>query len=262
MLTRILSGLVLLAIVLAVVVGLPAWGTVLLGAAVVGLATHEFARLAGPAAGPIGRLLIVLATLATTLIVALDGPLHVVLLAVLVVAGALAVGRGRPEEDVIRQVGVALTAPLYIGVPAGAILALRVEFGAWALLAGLLTVIASDTAQYFGGRALGRHLLAPVVSPKKTVEGAVSGVAAAALVLPVLGQFWLPRVGTATLAGLGAVLALLGIAGDLFESLLKRSAGVKDTAGLIPGHGGMLDRIDALLFAVPFLYVVLRFVYP
>lgn len=262
MLTRIISGLVLLALLLAVVIGLPPWGTIALAAVVVALAAHELTGLGGAALGTGGRPHVVVATLATCLTLALGGPLQVVLGAVLVVTGALAVGRGRPDEDVIRQVGVALAAPVYIGVPAGAILALRVEFGPWVLLAGLLTVMASDVAQLFGGRAFGRHALAPVVSPKKTVEGAITGVVAAAVVLPALGHWWLPHVGAPRLAALGVVMALLGIVGDLFESLLKRSAGVKDTSGLIPGHGGMLDRIDALLFAVPFLYVVLKVVAP
>ena len=96
------------------------------------------------------------------------------------------------------------------------------------------------------------------MSPKKTVEGAVSGVIAAALVLPVLAHWWLPALGAWRWAAIGVMVALLGIAGDLFESLIKRSAGVKDSSGLIPGHGGMLDRIDALLFAVPLLYVTVR----
>ncbi len=259
MLTRIVTGLVLLGIVVAVVVALPSWATLAMAVLAVALAAHEFARLAGPASGGLHAVPLVAATLATSLAVPLGGPLAVVLIASLIVVGALAVGRGRPDEDALRLVGVALAAPVYIGVPAGAVMALRVEFGPWALLAGLLTVIASDAAQYFGGRALGRHLLAPVVSPKKTMEGALAGVVAAAVVLPALGQWWLPGVPAALLAVLGVVMALLGIVGDLFESLLKRSAGVKDSSGLLPGHGGMLDRIDAMLFAVPVLYVALRF---
>ncbi len=255
MLTRIASGLTLLAIVLAVVIGLSPWGTIVMALVVVALASDEFAQLAkaGTDTREAG-----LSAVVTALAIATNGLVQVVLFAVLVVVAARAVGRGRPDQDVIRQAGVALGAPVYIGVPAGLVCALRTEFGPWALLAGLLTVMASDTAQLFGGRAWGRHLLAPVVSPKKTVEGAVAGVAAAALVLPGLGHWWLPQLGWPVLAGVGAVMGLLGIAGDLFESLLKRSAGVKDSSALIPGHGGMLDRVDAILFAVPFLYVVLR----
>jgi phosphatidate cytidylyltransferase len=118
--------------------------------------------------------------------------------------------------------------------------------------------MASDVAQLFVGRSIGRHKLSPVVSPKKTVEGAVAGVVAAAIVLPALAHWWLPPIGAWRWAVIGTVIGLLGIAGDLFESLLKRSAGVKDSSALIPGHGGMLDRIDALLFSVPMLYVALR----
>jgi phosphatidate cytidylyltransferase len=262
MLTRILSGLVLLAIVVGVIVWAPPWATLVFASVVAALAAHEFAVLAfpaGPAEGAAGPQL-VLATLATSTVLALDGPLQVVLLAVVIVTGALAVGRGRPAEDVLKRVGASLGGPLYIGVPVGLMVALRVEFGALPLLAGLFAVMASDVAQYFGGRAFGRHLLAPVVSPKKTVEGAVSGVFASAVVLPAFGHWWLPHIGAGWLAGLGVLLALLGIVGDLFESLIKRSAGVKDASGLIPGHGGMLDRIDALLFAVPVFYVALRVV--
>lgn len=262
MLTRIISGLVLLALVVTVVVMLPAWATVALAAAVIVLAAHEFVGLTAPSAGMLETAPVIAATLATGLALAGDAPVEVVLLATLIAIGALAVGLERPDERALRRVGVALASPVYIGVPFGAILALRVEFGAWALLAGLLTVMASDVFQYFGGRALGRNLLAPVVSPKKTIEGAACGVAASALVLPLLGRWWLPDAGATPLAALGAVMALVGIVGDLFESLIKRSAGVKDSSELIPGHGGMLDRVDSLLFGVPVLYVALRFALP
>jgi phosphatidate cytidylyltransferase len=257
MLTRILSGLTLIVVVLVVLLALPTEATFVLAAAVVALAAHEYVRLATPDAGAIG-FAAVLASVATALCLAYDAPVQAVLLAGLIVTGSHAIGRGRTGEEVVKLVGVALSAPLYVGVPVGMMLAFRVEFGPLALLAGLLTVMASDVAQLFGGRAFGRHPLAPVVSPKKTIEGAVAGVAAAAVVLPVLAHWWLPALDAWRWAAIGGVVGLLGIAGDLFESLIKRSAGVKDSSALIPGHGGMLDRIDALLFAVPLLYVAVR----
>ena len=116
----------------------------------------------------------------------------------------------------------------------------------------------SDTAQYYAGRAFGRTLLAPAISPKKTVAGAVGGFVCGAALLTVAGAWWLSAVPALLRAMLGAAIVLLGIAGDLFESMLKRSAGVKDSSTLIPGHGGILDRIDALLFAAPIYYVVLK----
>ena len=130
--------------------------------------------------------------------------------------------------------------------------------GREALFLLLLTVMVSDTAQYYTGRAFGRRLLAPAISPKKTIEGAIGGFVFGALLLAVVGAWWLPAMPVALRALLGVALVALGIAGDLFESMLKRSAGVKDSSTLIPGHGGVLDRIDALLFAAPVYYIVLK----
>ena len=114
--------------------------------------------------------------------------------------------------------------------------------------------MAADTAAFFVGHAFGRHPLASRVSPGKTVEGAVGGVlggVAGALAVRALG---LPGLPFAPAAALGVGVAVLGIVGDLVESLIKRWAGVKDSGALFPGHGGMLDRIDSLLFGAPVLY--------
>ena len=128
-------------------------------------------------------------------------------------------------------------------------------------LGWLLAVIAgSDSAQYYAGRALGRRKLAPRVSPAKTVEGALGGLVAAPAIGAALAGWGLPGVPIASAALAALVLAGFGIAGDLFESLLKRSAGVKDSSALIPGHGGLLDRIDSYLFALPMFYLFLRYI--
>ena len=125
----------------------------------------------------------------------------------------------------------------------------------------MLTVIVSDTAQYYTGRAFGRRPLAPAISPKKTIEGAVGGfVFGAAAAGRRSGTGGCRPCPLPLRVALGAAVVALGIAGDLFESMLKRSAGVKDSSALIPGHGGILDRIDALLFAAPVYYVVLKYV--
>lgn len=126
---------------------------------------------------------------------------------------------------------------------------------AWALYA-LLIVWLADTGAYFVGVRFGKHKLAPRISPGKSWEGFAGGLAAALLLavagLPVLGLDWdlLP-----TLLLLTAVTALFSVAGDLFESLLKRHAGAKDSSHLIPGHGGVLDRLDSLLAALPIFAV-------
>jgi phosphatidate cytidylyltransferase len=120
-------------------------------------------------------------------------------------------------------------------------------------------IVVSDSAQYFAGRTFGRHKLAPVISPKKTIEGSIGGLVAATAIAPWLGSLWLPEVPAAWMAVAGGAIAIAGMAGDLFESWLKRRAGVKDSGNLIPGHGGILDRIDAFLFAAPVYYAFLRF---
>jgi phosphatidate cytidylyltransferase len=147
---------------------------------------------------------------------------------------------------------------LWLGALMGTIAALRhqpsPELGAWRVILLLFIVMTGDTLAYLVGHAVGRHRLAPNLSPGKTVEGALGGLAGG-----VLGALLVRLLGFATLSwaevvGLGVVVAGVGIAGDLAESLLKRWAGVKDSGSLIPGHGGVLDRSDSLLFGAPVLY--------
>mgnify|MGYP000864742432 CR=1 FL=1 len=117
-----------------------------------------------------------------------------------------------------------------------------------------LTTWAGDIGAYYVGSRLGRRPLARWVSPKKTVEGALGGIAATLLVAALgSGGVW-PRFPLATAIGVGTLLAVVGILGDLSESVLKRAAGVKDSGALIPGHGGVLDRLDSLIFCTPALY--------
>ena len=115
------------------------------------------------------------------------------------------------------------------------------------------TIWAGDAAAYYGGRALGRHRLAPIVSPNKTIEGSVIGLAASVLAGIVLGS-WLLQRQIYLLALASLVAAVAGQLGDLVESALKRSGGVKDSSSLLPGHGGMLDRLDSLMFAAPVFF--------
>lgn len=114
-----------------------------------------------------------------------------------------------------------------------------------------------DTAAYYGGRAFGRHLLAPKVSPKKTVEGAISGLAGS-VIAGAIGGAWLLGRPLAIMAGISVLAAVAGQIGDLAESVLKRSAGVKDSSSILPGHGGILDRLDSLFFAAPIFFWLLN----
>jgi phosphatidate cytidylyltransferase len=108
-----------------------------------------------------------------------------------------------------------------------------------------------DTGAYFAGRAFGRHALYPKVSPKKTWEGAAGGITLATVGLFVVSELGLPALSALDVLILGPLLCVAGIFGDLAESMLKRSFGVKDTGRIMPGHGGLLDRIDSVLFVAP-----------
>ena len=186
-------------------------------------------------------------------------PLDAVLMSAIVVLGAMALPRWRGGPDALGHAAASLFPLLYLGLPIGALVSIRETRGREALFLLMLTVIVSDTAQYYTGRLFGRRLLAPAISPKKTIEGAVGGFVFGTLLLAGVGAWWLASVPLPIRAALGATIVALGIVGDLFESMLKRSAGVKDSSALIPGHGGVLDRIDALLFAAPVYYTVLQY---
>ena len=134
----------------------------------------------------------------------------------------------------------------------------RMEAGALLVFLTLLCVWATDSFAFFTGKAIGKHKLAPALSPNKTVEGALGGLAAALIAGALFGQILLgkPVAGIAV----GAIAGTLGQAGDLFESALKREIGVKDLGGIIPGHGGVLDRFDSLLFVAPVAAIIARWI--
>jgi len=152
---------------------------------------------------------------------------------------------------------------LFIGLSFGFLIGLRTmpgEDGNDLLLFLFLCVILADTAAYYVGRSIGRHLMAPRLSPKKTWEGAIGGVLASTLGGGVAHFWFFQNLPLAHALTLGLVLGLAAIAGDLAESMVKRAAEVKDSSRLLPGHGGVLDRTDSLLFSGPILFYYYRFV--
>jgi phosphatidate cytidylyltransferase len=174
-----------------------------------------------------------------------------------VVLLALFLFRQEPLEEIPRSVAIVTFSWVYCGLLIATLVGLRLRFGVahWVILAYVVTW-ANDTFAYFAGHAFGRHKLYERISPKKTWEGFAGG--AAGSVAGALVTRWLfladeLSAAAAVVIGLGA--AVLGPLGDLAESLLKRAAGVKDSSRIIPGHGGLLDRIDALLFVGPWVYV-------
>ncbi len=149
---------------------------------------------------------------------------------------------------------------LYIGYMLGHFLWLRDRHdGAWLVLFVLLVTWAGDTAAYYTGKLWGARPLAPHISPHKTREGLLGGLIAAPIAAWFGHLLFLPSLTAWDCLALGLLLTILGLVGDLSESTLKRQAGVKDSGALIPGHGGMLDRLDSLLLTVPAFYYYMTF---
>ncbi|HXF93166.1 MAG TPA: phosphatidate cytidylyltransferase [Nitrospiraceae bacterium] len=144
---------------------------------------------------------------------------------------------------------------LYVGFTIGHLLRTRaLDGGEFLVFFVVLTTWAGDTGAYYVGTLFGRRKLTPTISPNKTVEGLIGGVACSVLTAFGARAWFLPSLTTVDCVALGLLMAGVGLAGDLVESALKRSAGVKDSGGLLPGHGGMLDRLDSLLFTAPAFY--------
>lgn len=170
--------------------------------------------------------------------------------------------RGAPFDRIIASSGATILGVLYIVLLGGHLVAVRMGFeqklSAHLLSFFFLVLMGADTGAYYTGRAIGKHKLAPKISPGKTWEGVAGGMAAA-LLLATLSHFWFFRELPLKWAlPLAAVMMILGVLGDLSESALKRSAGAKDAAKLLPGHGGVLDRLDSLLFNAPLIYYFAR----
>jgi phosphatidate cytidylyltransferase len=250
LLSRVLVGVPLLLVVL-VVVYLGGWWVFGLAAVAALVALHELYVMCKPLRPlvPAGYLGAVAALLGAQL----GGAEWMVGgLATTLAFAFLLSGIAETRQAATVTVGTTVLGATWIGLGLGFLLLVRAfpEHGLLAVFTVLLAVIASDTLAYFVGRFLGRHKLAPVVSPGKTWEGFVAGVVAAVAVCffamydEGFLEIWESLV-------LGGVIALAGPVGDLFESAIKRDMRVKDTGQILGGHGGVLDRIDALLFAAP-----------
>lgn len=260
---RWITGLLLLVAVLLAVLWAPRWlfACVLCGAALLG--QKELLAMIAPGAPGGSRLLIFLATCL------LFGSLflrHILLLPLLLTLWCFLpmlvslFTAPAPTPETSRQAAAGALACLYVALPL-AILVLvdRYPHGQTWMLFLLTAVAASDMGAFYAGRLFGAHKLAPMTSPKKTWEGAVGGVLASV----IAGSLFL-RATHLHPVGLESLLLTLGLSiteqiGDLCESALKRAHGVKDSGSLLPGHGGILDRIDGFLFAIPFFYAYLLY---
>ena len=177
------------------------------------------------------------------------------LLATLVCIISVPLLRRSPLEQSLRDGAMTLFGVLYLGLTLGTLSMTRLlPLGEWLIFYLLLVTWASDTGAYLVGTLYGRHRLAPTISPKKTVEGLVGGLIAAIIAGYAARWWFLPDLSGLDCLILATLLTIAGLWGDLTESAMKRSVGMKDSGGILPGHGGMLDRLDSLLFTAPVFY--------
>lgn len=255
---RIVTAVVLLPAVLVLLV-LGGWWTAGLVAVAAGACALEYQLITQERLGPAQILAVVGAALVPLTAAARPADFTLltawILWAVFVAASVEALFTADREHAPTRTAHI-ITGCLYAGLGLGPIAALRVgpEGLQW-VISALVITWANDTCAYFAGRLLGRHKLHPAVSPNKTWEGFAGGVVGSVGGMFIARAVAFPALTPTDCWALGLAGAVLGPLGDLCESLLKRAHGVKDSGTLIPGHGGLLDRVDALLFNAPAVYL-------
>ena len=260
---RLLTALVAVPLALAAVFWLPLEWFFVVVTLLVGVAVFEFTRLGRQAAAgvPLWVLMPAVAFVAVRACLEIPGTwlyrpewAWAFFAAALVPLGfgTVALLSRAPLPQALAGLGLLAFGLPYFSLPIIALTHLKWA-DPWLLLMMLAVVWVGDTLAYYCGTRWGRHKLAPVVSPHKSWEGAVASFLGSML---AAGAFllWLPGFGVGGLLVLAAVTSVAAQVGDLVESLIKRAAGVKDSGRLLPGHGGMLDRLDALLFAAPVWY--------
>lgn len=254
---RIASAAVLVPLLVGTALYGKGWPFALLAGAAALLCAHEYFRMFLPS--PRDRWSGVTATVLAYLSGAMlpfPAAVSAVLLCVAMAAFPFLSTGGTPGER-LRLAAISVLGVVYIG---GFLSAwprtLSLPGGEHWLLLGILAVAAGDTFAYFVGRAFGKRPLSPRISPNKTVEGSVGGLLGSVICATAYAAVFLPGVPAWYSLGAATVLGAVGQAGDLFESMLKRAAGVKDSGSLLPGHGGLLDRADGVIAVGPVLHLL------
>ena len=268
---RWLTALILIPVLLLVLFKGGRLGFVLLLVLINGLAQWEFLGMFLPGSDAVRRLKTIIlgswllisfcTTQPATYLCNPSGPLSVLVICLFILFFFYLLSYGH-VPDLERDLMVHVLGLVYLPLLLGHFIWLRyMPQGEQWVLWLLAVIFAGDTAAFYSGRAWGKKKLYPEVSPGKTWVGAAGGVAASLLVGILLGRWLLPQMSIPGLSCLALLLAVVGLLGDLFESMLKRQTQVKDASQLLPGHGGMLDRLDSLLFAAPALVYARLFLF-
>ena len=275
--TRILTALVALPLLFAAIVlpwYIPETVWIFVGIAILALAAGLFEffsltkKMELKADAGVGYIGAAVFTFAFAVDAPTRSPEFLILIAALFVIAVLISQTFRFQADFTKMlagIGVTLLGVFYLAFLGGFLIAMRVGFenvpalSTKLLLFFFIVIFASDIGAYFTGKTLGKHKLVPKISPGKTWEGLVGGITGAVAAAALCTWIFFPELPYKFSIPLSAVMAIVGILGDLAESAIKRGAGAKDAASILPGHGGLLDRLDSLLFNAPILYYFARF---
>ena len=190
-------------------------------------------------------------------------------LLIIIVLVVLLVELFRKKGSAIHNIGATLLGIMYLGLFTSALISIREIYstsadlynqGGYIIIAVLASIWVCDSAAFFFGVRFGKHKLFPRISPKKSWEGAIAGFVFSVLIMIAAKFIVLEFLQWTTIIAFGIIVGIIGQIGDLVESMLKRDAGVKDSSALIPGHGGIFDRFDSLLYTAPVIFIYLKFI--
>jgi phosphatidate cytidylyltransferase len=261
-LRRLYTAAVLIPTVYVIIVHLAPWALTLLLIAVGSIALLELYRISfqsrlNHVLVGVGSVTFILTIARSHLSLTLPELLLGGVLVMAVTASFIATSAAHRWQDAL----IAVFGVLYVGVPLSTVVSTRtLPAGEFLILFLAVVTWASDTGAYYVGTLWGKHPLMPSISPKKTMEGVLGGLVLA-VAAALLAHWWFAsQLSWSDAVMLGVLLTITGLIGDLFESVIKRRTGVKDSGGILPGHGGMLDRIDSLLFTAPTFYYYVAYV--
>ncbi|THB73752.1 MAG: phosphatidate cytidylyltransferase [Desulfobacteraceae bacterium] len=272
-LKRWITAVILLPFLLAILIKGPAWMLAALIVVVSILTVHEYLAIVIPAQGenspdhtlPLNIRTVTYAVSAVLPISAFSGSWQVILSVFLLNLLALSLSvlsKFSTNDNIIDMVAKQVLGIVYVPLSLSLLVFIReMDHGMFWIIWLLIIIFANDTGAYYAGTYMGKRSLSPSISPNKTIEGSIGGIVASVIVGAVFNLLYFQEALLALKAiPCAAILAVAGQIGDLFESALKRAGGIKDSGKILPGHGGMLDRIDGLLFAIPVIYVYLVFI--
>jgi phosphatidate cytidylyltransferase len=259
---RVLTGVIGVPLLVALILFAPAWVFAIFILFVALLSLNEFYSMTSPEAPRAIVFVNYLSTAGLFCSLLVKGSHYIAILPLFIILPlALFIARYRKKPPKMGEIGQMLMGPFYICLP---LMLLVVIFGLprgqWWVFFILAVIFAGDTGSFYVGRSLGKHKLSRI-SPGKTWEGTMAGLVSNIAAACIYGYLFFPSLSVTSIVVLAIVIGISGQIGDLAESMLKRISRVKDSGTILPGHGGLLDRIDGLLFSIPILYLYLSYMH-